>query len=83
MHDINWIRANPEAFDRGLERRGVAPLSEKLIEIDARRRAAILSLNEMQETRNRASKAIGAAKAQKDEARAQALMTRGSGGSTR
>jgi seryl-tRNA synthetase len=74
MHDINWIRSHPEAFDRGLKRRGVAPLSGKLIEIDARRRAAILSLNEMQETRNRASKAIGQAKAQKDDAKAQALM---------
>ena len=75
MHDINWIRSHPEAFDRGLKRRGLEPLSARLIEIDARRRAAILSLNEMQETRNRASKAIGQAKAQKDDAKAQALMT--------
>ena len=25
MHDIKWIRENPEAFDRGLARRGLAP----------------------------------------------------------
>jgi len=74
MHDINWIKANPEAFDRALSRRGLAPLSAKLIDIDAKRRAAIVSLNEMQEKRNRSSKEIGQAKAQKDEAKAQALM---------
>ncbi|MGN6100695.1 MAG: serine--tRNA ligase [Devosia sp.] len=74
MYDINWIRANAAVFDRGLERRGLAPLSERLLAIDARRRAAILSLNELQEKRNRASKEIGQAKAQRDEARAAALM---------
>ncbi|HVX82177.1 MAG TPA: serine--tRNA ligase, partial [Devosiaceae bacterium] len=74
MYDINWIRANAAVFDRGLERRGLGPLSEKLLAIDARRRAAILSLNELQEKRNRASKEIGQAKAQRDEARAAALM---------
>ena len=30
MHDIKWIRENPDAFDRGLKRRGLAPLSDKL-----------------------------------------------------
>jgi len=74
MYDINWIKANPALFDKGLQRRGLSPLSEKLLAIDARRRAAIVSLNEMQETRNKSSKAIGQAKAQKDEARADALM---------
>ena len=45
-----------------------------LLAIDSRRREAIVSLNEMQERRNRLSKEIGQAKAQKDEARASALM---------
>ncbi|MEO8881842.1 MAG: serine--tRNA ligase [Devosia sp.] len=74
MYDINWIKANPETFDRGLTRRGLSPLSAKLLDIDAKRRAAILALNEMQEKRNRSSKEIGQAKAQKDNARAEALM---------
>ena len=25
MYDLKWIRDNPEAFDRGLTRRGLAP----------------------------------------------------------
>ena len=25
MHDIKFIRDNPEAFDRGLQRRGLPP----------------------------------------------------------
>jgi len=73
MYDINWIKANPETFDRGLTRRGLPPLSAKLLDIDAKRRAAILALNEMQEKRNRSSKEIGQAMAQKDSARADAL----------
>ena len=74
MYDINWIKANRESFDRGLTRRGLAPLSEALLAIDSRRREAIVALNEMQEKRNRLSKEIGQAKAQKDEARAQSLL---------
>src|SRR5215470_146977 len=42
MHDIRWIRDNPEAFDRGLARRGLAPEAARLIAIDERRRATIV-----------------------------------------
>ena len=42
MHDIRWIRDNPEAFDRGLARRGLAPEAAGLIAIDERRRATIV-----------------------------------------
>jgi seryl-tRNA synthetase len=28
MHDIRWIRDNPEAFDRALESRGLEPQAE-------------------------------------------------------
>ena len=44
MHDIRFIRDNPEAFDRALERRGLPPEAERLIEIDARRRNLITGL---------------------------------------
>ncbi|RUT32687.1 serine--tRNA ligase [Arsenicitalea aurantiaca] len=74
MFDIRWIRANAEAFDAGLARRGAAPQSAALIAIDERRRQIIAELNDAQEKRNAASKRIGQAKAQKDEATAQALM---------
>jgi seryl-tRNA synthetase len=74
MHDIKWIRDNSERFDRGLARRGLAALSKELIELDERRRAAILKAEQSQARRNAASKEIGAAKKNKDEAAAQALM---------
>jgi seryl-tRNA synthetase len=74
MHDIKAIRDNPQAFDAGLKRRGLAPLSASLLAIDERRRAAILASEQAQARRNAASKEIGDAKKSRDEARATALM---------
>jgi seryl-tRNA synthetase len=75
MFDIKWIRANAEAFDAALGRRkGTYPKAAELIAVDEQRRQIILGLNELQEKRNRLSKEIGQAKAQKDAARADALM---------
>jgi seryl-tRNA synthetase len=74
MYDIKWIRENPAGFDRGLERRGLAPLSAKLLALDETRRGLILTLEQAQARRNAASKEIGQAKAKKDEETAQRLM---------
>lgn len=74
MHDIRFIREQPEAFDAGLARRGLAPQAAALLDLDERRRALITELQAGQARRNEASKAIGAAKAAKDESAAQALM---------
>jgi seryl-tRNA synthetase len=74
MHDIKWIRDNPAAFDAGLKRRGLPPMSASLLAIDEKRRAAILKSEQAQARRNAASKEIGDAKKAKDEARAGALM---------
>ena len=74
MHDIKSIRDNPQAFDAGLKRRGLAPLSPALLAIDEKRRAAILASEQAQARRNAASKEIGEAKKAKDDARASALM---------
>jgi len=74
MHDIKSIRDNPAAFDAGLKRRGLAPLSASLLAIDERRRAAILASEQAQARRNAASKEIGEAKKAKDNARADKLM---------
>jgi seryl-tRNA synthetase len=74
MHDIKSIRDNPQAFDAGLKRRGLAPLSASLLTIDEKRRAAILASEQAQARRNAASKEIGEAKKARDEARASALM---------
>jgi seryl-tRNA synthetase len=74
MHDIKSIRDNPQAFDAGLARRGLKPLSASLLAIDEKRRAAILASEQAQARRNAASKEIGDAKKAKDETRAAKLM---------
>jgi len=71
MHDIRLIRDDPEAFDAGLARRGLAPVAASLLELDARRRGAQTELQELQTQRNEASKAIGAAKGRGEDASAQ------------
>jgi seryl-tRNA synthetase len=73
MYDIKWIRENAEVFDKGLERRGLEPLSEKLLTLDDARRAAIAKSQEAQERRNALSKEIGAAMKAGDFSRAEAL----------
>lgn len=74
MHDIRFIRAEPDAFDAGLTRRGLAPLSDQILALDAELRGVQTELQTGQARRNEASRAIGQAKAQKDEAQAAALM---------
>jgi len=74
VFDIKWIRDNPAAFDAGLKRRGLEPMSAQLLELDEARRAHLTKLQEAQSRRNAASKEIGKAKASKDEATAQKLM---------
>ncbi|MBU1176722.1 MAG: serine--tRNA ligase [Alphaproteobacteria bacterium] len=74
MFDIKWIRANAEAFDAAMVRRGLGPKAAEALKLDDERREAIVSLNEMQERRNIASKLIGQAKAARDEQKAAELM---------
>ena len=74
MHDIRFIRDNPEAFDRALARRGIEPQAQRLIALDERRRAAIQRVETAQARRNAASKEIGDAKKSKDEEKAKGLL---------
>ena len=74
MHDIKWIRENPDAFDRGLARRGLVGEATRLIALDERRRAIILKLERAQARRNAASKEIGEAKKKNNETTAARLM---------
>jgi seryl-tRNA synthetase len=76
MYDIKWIREHPDVFDRGLKRRGLEPLSQRLISIDQRRRAIIRVLESWQATRNSASKEIAEAKRAKDDARVAEFMAK-------
>ena len=74
MHDIRFIRDNPDAFDRALARRGLASEAKRLIDLDENRRAKILELETAQARRNSASKEIGEAKKSKNEEKARALL---------
>jgi seryl-tRNA synthetase len=68
MHDIRFLRENPAEFDRALTRRGAEPMAEALLAIDAERRAKIAAAEDARAAQNAASKEVGAAKAQGDEA---------------
>lgn len=74
MHDIRAIRDDPAAFDAGLAKRGLAPQAATLLQLDETRRSALTETQTLQTRRNEASKAIGAAKARRDDDTAQALM---------
>jgi seryl-tRNA synthetase len=73
MHDLRTIRENPAAFDAGLAARGAEPASDRILDLDERRRGLIARVQEAQSRRNEASKAIGQAMGQGDTATAQAL----------
>ena len=72
MHDIRFIRDNPDAFDRGLKRRGLAAQAQRLIALDEdAARQQSLRWRPAQARRNAASKEIGEAKKNKDEEKAR------------
>lgn len=73
MHDIAFIRQNPEAFDAGLKRRGAEPAATRILALDAQRREAQTALQVAQSRRNEASKLIGQAMAKGDKDGAEAL----------
>ena len=74
MFDLKWIRDNPDMFDAGMAKRGLAPVSSEIIEMDRKRREHVSKLQDAQTRRNDASKQIGAAKAGGDDAKAQELI---------
>jgi seryl-tRNA synthetase len=73
MHDLKYIRENPESFDAALARRGGAGESSAILELDAKKRALQTQLQLGQARRNEASKAIGAAMGKGDSAAADTL----------
>ena len=73
MHDIKAIRDNPDLFDAGLARRGLAALASRILALDAERREHVQKLQESQARRNAASKEIGDAMKAGDKGRAEAI----------
>ena len=63
MHDLKWIRENPDAFDAALSKRGLDGQSAAILKLDEERRALVQKLQDAQAKRNAASKEIGKAKA--------------------
>ncbi len=74
MHDIRAIRENPDLYDAAWARRGLPPQARTIIDLDAKLRTASTAKQEAEAQRNAASKAIGAAKAQKNDSEAERLI---------
>ncbi|RBM07107.1 serine--tRNA ligase [Novacetimonas cocois] len=81
MHDLRALRADPDAFDADLKRRGEPPVAAAIVELDRERRAAETALQECQAQRKTLSKEVGAlrrsgADSSEVEARSAALRER-------
>lgn len=74
MHDLKFIRENPDAFDAGLARRGSEAKAAEVLALDERRKAILSTTQVAQTKRNEASKLIGKAKASGDEEAAQKII---------
>ena len=59
MHDLKYIRSNPEEFHRKLLRRGVEVNLKEILSLDEKRRETTRKLDRMREQRNKVSKEIG------------------------
>ena len=68
MHDIRFIREQPEAFDAALARRNLEAMSSGILALDAERRAAQTEMQELQAKRNDVSKQVGEIKRTKGDA---------------
>lgn len=62
MHDIRFLREQPDVFDLALKRRGIEPKSSEILSLDGERRAAQTEMQELQAKRNDVSKQIGEVK---------------------
>lgn len=74
MHDIKFIRENPDAFDAALKRRPTytGPFAAELLELDKANRGGKTELQALQARRNEVAKLIGEAM-RTDKAKAEAL----------
>lgn len=72
MHDINFIRSNPGAFDAAMRKRKFNASAQEVLALDAKNRSGITQMQQLQERANQLAKQIGALMAQgkKDEAEA-------------
>jgi seryl-tRNA synthetase len=59
MHDIRYIRNNPDDFDLAMARRGIQPVSADILATDENRRSIQTEMQEKQQRRNEVSKEVG------------------------
>ena len=59
MHDIRALRTDPAAFDAAMARRGLPAMADRLVQVDAERRAALAAVQDKQARRNALAKQIG------------------------
>ena len=59
MHNIRYIRSNPEQFEKLMKRRGISINSSEILDIDNSIRSYQTKMQVLQEKRNKASKEIG------------------------
>ena len=62
MHNINFIRENPEKFDEAMKNRNSKPASEIILKIDEERRQIMTKLQQLQARRNELASLIAAAR---------------------
>lgn len=70
MLDIRWIRENPDAFDKGLARRDLSPLSAQVLRLDKQWREAQTAAEQNQAARGKLGQEMAAAKAKGGDAAA-------------
>lgn len=68
MHDIQFIRTQPAAFDAALARRGLAPKSAEILALDAQKREAQTRHQQLLAQKNQLAKEIGQIKSKGGDA---------------
>ena len=78
MHDIRFIRENPDAFDAALAKRGLEPQAAAILELDSQVRRMESAVQADQAKSNEMAKAIGQAKAKGDDGLYKELLNQAS-----
>jgi len=66
MHDIKYIRENPEAFDAAMQKRGLQPIAKEILSLDSSVREEKTTIQNLQKKVNDLSKQIGIMKSKGD-----------------
>lgn len=68
MHNIKFIRENPEKFDAAMKERGLEPQAAKILELDKQVRGGKTELQDLQQQANTWAKKIGELKSKGEDA---------------